>query len=55
MTSISPHPGHGTESMFAPSAQTAGHSPVPAGTRRRVSIRPYRTSTLPFVMMRADV
>jgi hypothetical protein len=55
MTSISPHAGQPTRSMLAPSAQNAGQSPAPCGTRARASIRPCTNSSAPFVISRADV
>jgi hypothetical protein len=54
-TSISPQSSQPTASMFVPSVQNAGHTPRPAGTLIRASIRPYRAATRPLVMSRADV
>ena len=55
MMSISPHRGHPTESMSAPSIQKAGQSPCPRGTRIRASKRPYACANSPLVLSRVDV
>jgi hypothetical protein len=55
MMSISPDVGQLVWGKPAPSIQNAGQMPWPRGILMFASMRPYCSSTLPFVVSRAEV